>query len=441
MNRPQTPSQVNTGTLGDIQALLTRVRDAKLLAVLNLIERNPLRCEFEALVQQARPRLRILRPARPLTLPRILVLPFEDCLDTGPDPKASTGIIQRGTLPVILRIATEPFDAEEKRQLQAVCDQATFNERQIVLTLGERIWPRAADALTKAGGASSRLGTAGAPANQIATAATMLRVAAPFVRGVLDLPPRPLPQLNEQQIRGLFTILAAMEKTIPGSAAIGFRALVARSAQPGQLLALITKQDLPLDTSAKFALQNDVAAVCIGQVCRETRQLSLTEGRDLGSLVEAALLNVARVTSLRALGLKNHAAALDRAYREIGAVVEKAAAEAANSVSIRDYLAGLANGQALSDRNGCVAAEANARELGKLRLIARDIGIEPTVRHAVNDVVTAVAKATEQGIGELAKTGHPPSDTRRLLIQQARMVELLLGSREASALLRSLRVR
>jgi len=429
--------------LRELGSSLAQVRDGQLLQVLALLERHPQRDRFEPLIAPARPRLRRLLPPRPLSLRRLLVLPFEDLLGGGAPGdgnggRAAPGTIDRATLPTILELTEAALPPPLRQGLLAEAAQASFADLPTVLALGARVWPVAATALARYRPQQAVPVAASSAESQLGLAAVMLAIAEPWQRLLQPLPPRPMPRLEESSARELVRTLAALEGQVRGAAAVGLRALMARSADPAQWLTLANGADLALEPRLKAQLQSALVSEQVGWLGHQAGAIPVPGDQGLGATVAAAHLCSARLESLKRLGSALHAKALESARRQIAASINQAVAAPSATAPLQSLLAAASGGRVAESAEAADQVERQARDLIKLRLIARDLGADQEIRRTLSDLSDTITQAARDGMAQLAQAGASPGEARRLAIQQARLLEILLGPAEATALYRSL---
>jgi hypothetical protein len=124
---------------------LASAPDAKLGRIVGMLDSLGDRGAADALLDAARPRLRDLRPARPLRFTRLLALPFEPVLVPTEAWDGGATTMPRGALTPIgaaLHAALGPV-AEE---IETAALGRTMADTALVTRLGARLWPLAARA-------------------------------------------------------------------------------------------------------------------------------------------------------------------------------------------------------------------------------------------------------------------------------------------------------
>jgi hypothetical protein len=123
--------------------LLAAVDDGKLRQVVRLLEASGRRCSLEPALAAMRPRLRQLRPKRPLTLPRLLTVPFEAALERGPE-LGWPFVIGRARLAEWHRLMIEGLDEATRNAALAAIEGRASDDHAAILAAGRIVWPEAA---------------------------------------------------------------------------------------------------------------------------------------------------------------------------------------------------------------------------------------------------------------------------------------------------------
>lgn len=124
---------------------LAAASDEALSRAVAVFDSLPQRREADRLLDAARPRLRRLRPPRPITLPRLLFLPLDGVIDDAKDWKRAPGRLPRSAL---LPIAAAVRSAIGPRAdaIEAEFAGATFSDYNTITHAGGRLWQAAAEA-------------------------------------------------------------------------------------------------------------------------------------------------------------------------------------------------------------------------------------------------------------------------------------------------------
>jgi hypothetical protein len=176
-----------------------------------------------------RPRLRKLRPIRPLTLSRLLTVPFEANLArrTGHEwPFA----ISRKRLGDWHDVIIAGFDPVDRNAAQALIEGRAADDQDAIITAGRRVWPNAARLLATEPPANEQ------PAEESARlwAADLSSIAVELVPLLWRLPPR-LVGLDAEEQEVVVEILALAAAGPPDRLGLVAMALLQRAVQPAFL--------------------------------------------------------------------------------------------------------------------------------------------------------------------------------------------------------------
>lgn len=132
--------------LRELGRAAAQASDRQLIKLIGVLERLPQSFETEALLAPVRPRLRSLRPARPLSLARLLFLPLDPLLLAPADWRGSLQRVPRTAIMPLVAVVrgAEPALAAE---VEARTRGQTVTNLGLCTELGDRLWPAAAAAL------------------------------------------------------------------------------------------------------------------------------------------------------------------------------------------------------------------------------------------------------------------------------------------------------
>jgi hypothetical protein len=134
---------------GDLHRLRQDVLDAdnaRILRIVQVVDALPVRGEADALIAPLRSRLAVLRPARPLTLTRLLYLPLDPLIVARPHWRAGSPGIPRTLLQPLASLVTEKL-GPVAAQVQARIAGRDTSATELVAAAGAVLWPDAADVL------------------------------------------------------------------------------------------------------------------------------------------------------------------------------------------------------------------------------------------------------------------------------------------------------
>jgi hypothetical protein len=127
----------------EMRVALATAPDAKLGRIVGMLDSLTDRGAADALLEAARPRLRSIRPARPLRFTRLLSLPVEPVLVAPEDWHARADRIPRHALAPIGNAMRDVL-GDMAEDIEAEALGHTMANEALVAKLGRCLWPRAA---------------------------------------------------------------------------------------------------------------------------------------------------------------------------------------------------------------------------------------------------------------------------------------------------------
>lgn len=125
---------------------LTSASDAALGRVVQLVDTMASRTEIDSVLDSVRPRLRSLRPARPISVNRLLFMPLEGVMVAPAAWRRDSGHLPRNALAALAAV----FNGNAARLTEesaAACHGHTFDQTAEVGQIGRQIWQAAAKAM------------------------------------------------------------------------------------------------------------------------------------------------------------------------------------------------------------------------------------------------------------------------------------------------------
>lgn len=378
--------------------------DALLAKVVAVFDGLADRREADALLDAARPRLRRLRPPRPITFARLLFLPLDGVIVEARAWRRQDGVLPRSALPPLAAAIRAAIGAEA-----AAVDAATagrsFADHAAIDAGGRRLWRAAARA---APGLPEPPGWAGAGlgaedfGQAIALAGGMWRVADPLWAALAAAAAGPPEDLARAAL-----LAAAAEG--PRTLAAALATLLLKAARPGAVAAIAAALPGAPPALADRALDDWLAA------CRP--EIPAADPRAAARLAEAFLEAMDDLED-SALGRRaerrRHIAALRRQAAE-------ACRDAFAEIAAGALLDPLEAARGAADDATVQAMEATARDLRRLERAGRALG-------AAAAFDATLRRVTDRLAALRAAPGANPADA-------ARLVEILAGAEAALRLL------
>ncbi len=387
---------------------LQLVDDKKLRDVVRVLESTRERGAVEPILAALRPRLRRLRPERPLTLQRLLTVPLEAALVTGRDG-AWSFVVDRSRLGelhevTLARLAPGLAAALEKALLGRLA-----HETEAILEHGRSFWPAAAEALA-ATAADEAL-----PERLVVEqrrAADLLATASELVPLLARLP-RPLQFLEDGEKELLADILALALGGSDDRCGTVLTLLLRSTKRPAALVDDLLAAVEPVDRNRLRPL--------IDRILAEHRATLDSLLDDVADRPEAPVAQVAEAVERVAEAVDDEAAAAAELGRRAGVV-----AETRYLAAIQDLTAmrPLPAGDTAAVLAGVRDRETMARAVAKLGRAAGRLVRGEAIERATGDAVNALVDSVRDLAGEATPEAH---------VRIARLIEILAGSDRAWA--------
>jgi len=257
--------------LRELQHAARQATDGQLVRLANTLDDLPQRAIAEGVMDAVRPRLRHLRPARPLTLARLLFLPLDPLLSAPREWRPGQGLVPRSAiLPIAehLRVVEAALVAVLEPRIAG----AKLTDSVLAAEQGALLWPAAAKALPPK--PPEGWEEAGLPAQHFAEViricATLWRHGPVLWRLRMAGPDGP----PEASLRPAFRVIAAES---PEAVELCLGALLPFAAQPARMVAVVAGLNQAFAPPAERALDRYLSGVTPG-----------LEGADLDVMADAA---------------------------------------------------------------------------------------------------------------------------------------------------------
>ena len=404
---------------------MSSASNEQLVRVVGLIDSLDRRGAVDQLLAPVRQRLALLRPPRPITLGRVMILPFEDLLVAGGEAWPGRLCFSRAHLAWLVEQVTSELPADLTGRLRAMAAEHSMIAGEVVRAIGAELWPAAA-ATAEARLVQGHIDPA--VRQQLAAVTPLMALGPQLVPVIWRLPARPMGPLGRS---GLGPFLDAVRlATTLGEAAVQsvLELLLTRAASPLVVLEPLRTAELSMSHRAREAMLAQLVHRRIADMSEAASRLAAahTAGRrpDAGSLLRL-------VGDLDVLESKWFVPAEQRVrLGEIRSTVSAFIGGGIESVvqeEILGPLEALAQGGTLSDE-GVEHLEETARHTRRLSVAGAKLGLAATADALLGRFLPACQEAVRAG-----RAG------RRALLDQIRVVEILFGSDAAARLYDELR--
>lgn len=289
----------------ELSRTLDTASSQALIRIMEYIDRLPSRKNVEDAVSRVRDRLAQVRPPRPLTVKRVLVLPFEDLIvDGGPAAAGASWVVPRQTLSQFHAAILTGLPDKVLRETELMARDRTMDDLAAVHQIGRRVWADAARILrSRAEPTPDRRGT-GLPARTAADAdagagtlsglALILDHAEEITTALERLPSKPMGMLREHQRA---TAIGLLRSALAGGGNL-FRTclsiLVRRSLHPSDIMTLVVENLPDLTADQRDGALSEVGGECLRDIGRLNDHLESLGPRSLlttaDSVVKVACL-------------------------------------------------------------------------------------------------------------------------------------------------------
>jgi len=383
---------------------LAAAPDAVLAKVVAVFDGLSDRREADALLDAARPRLRRLRPPRPITFARLLFLPLDGVIVDARAWRRREGTLPRSAIPPLAAAVRDAIGAEAAA-VEAASAGRSFADHAAIDAGGRRLWraaARAAPALALPPGWAEAGLSAEDFRQAIALAGGVWRVADPLWAALAVATVGPPEDLARAALQA-----AAAEG--PAILAAALATLLLKAARPGSVAAVAA--GLP---GAPPSLADRALAHWLEE-CRPEIPAAAPEA---AARMAEAFLEAMDDLEATPLGRRpEHRQRIAALRREAAEACRGTFAEAAATA----VLAPLAAAGGAPDDATIAAIESTARQLRRLERAGRALGAAPAFDAALRQVTDRLAALR-------ATPGANPADAVRL-------VEILAGPEAALRLL------
>jgi hypothetical protein len=417
---------------------LSGADDQTLVKIVSVVDRLARRGSLDRLLAQHRLRLAVIRPPRPMTLGRLLVLPFEELL-VGPD-HWSPGLMRvpRDRLARLIALTFERLPQGLEETLRRRLDGRTMDDAALALEIGREFWPAAALAVrrTLEHGRQTRDPEIRELQVPLRIAEQLLPVAEAVVTTVWALPPKPMLALDDAASERIADLLGRAAAEGRDCFQLVAELLVTRSELPLSIIRPVLAGAFDWGTRERHQAATMIAEACQNDMVRLYRGLAAspaaTEPRHLVAPLQAIVSNVESLQEVAAEVRFDHRA-LRRLKAEVFELIQARLGVALEHGLLEPF-------SRLGDPSAAVdwrELEQNAAAVANMRLMARRIGLATKIDFLFTKALDRyrdllVAAATAAG-GE--------AWLQPLAMDRLRLIELVFGSRAAMQVLERLRQR
>ena len=376
--------------------------DEQLLQVVGLIDTLDRRGPVDQLLAPVRGRLALLRPPRPITLGRVLILPFEDLLVHEAEAWPGRRCFARARLARLVEQVAQALPAATLSRLRSRAEGHSMIAGEVVRDLGGILWPAATEV------AEAQLaGDALEPAlrEQLAGVAPLLALGPTLVPAIWQLPPRPMGPLARPSVERMLTTVRSAVPLGENAVQSVLELMLVRSASPLVVLEPLRGADIGLAPRARDAALAQLVRRRIGDMRETAARLATPPGGCASSA--AALLRL--VADLDTLEGKWPVSPEDRAA--LGAIRGSASAFVGIGIDnavrgeILAHLERLAHPDSLDDE-GVERLEETARHTRRLGIAGAKLGLAASADALLERFLPTIQQAIRRRPPEQQRAGR-----------------------------------
>ena len=393
--------RASEATFGEAAKLLEEIRDLP---------------GVQQVLDHVRPRLVKVRPRRKPNLQRLFYLPLEDLMADASQP--NNGLLPRHLPAVVWRHVVQAGDDETRKSLEAALRRTKIDDHQGQRAIARRLWPWVATVLAAlvADPAKAKrvLGPDAGLADELAEIAALCQVADAVETLKADLPARPVPTLNDEQMGLVRRVVAKAAAGDPERTYALVLTVMVRMAKPLDFLKSFMGMTLGLSAADRALVHDRLSRLIVSDVSDRARRLAIAERHDLIGIADGARALVMGVAAAEKL-LKNDPDTR-RQLREARKTAETAVTQLVDDATGKlDTAIPLG---AKAPHETLVETENNILALRKCQTFAFQLGLDRIVTGALAKIVTDVRRQVEALFERIAGRAG------RLLDRGAAMLEL-----------------
>jgi hypothetical protein len=411
---------------------MSNTSDEQLLRVVGLIDTLDRRGPVDRLLDPVRDRLAMLRPPRPVSLGRVLVLPFEDLLVAEHEVWPGRRCFSRAHVAGLIEHVTARLPGATLAELRRRAEGHSMISAEAVREIGAALWPAAAALLAEetSGEKVPPLdGALAAPeaARQVAGIAPLLALAPTLVPTVWQLPPRPMAALARPALDRLLEMLRAASRLGQEALFSLLELLLARAASPLVVLEPLRGADIGLPARERDSVLGELVRRRIADMRETAARLGAPTAQGGGRPSTAPLLRL--VADLDALDGKWPVSIVDKGSlaevrKTVSAYVDTGIETAVKQGILTRF--GVLGRPGEADDDSVERLEETARHTRRLGIAGARLGLAATPESLLSPFIEPFREAVHaRGEATPAAAAHaaPPG-----LLDQMRIVEILFGA-------------
>lgn len=424
----------------EVQESLRQATDQQLVRVMQFIDRLPSRRQVEDLVALVRPRLALVRPARPLTVRRVLTLPLEDLLADVAVGEEARWLIPREVLAPMHRIVLRTVPHHVLSDLETMAGNGTMDNRDTVLDIGQTIWTAGAAALRgfllHGTGADAIGGPLTAEQRLCLDGIAQILENAADITMLLDqLPPKPMGRLRDDERGAALSLLYAMRHVSDVLFRYCYAMLMRRSSEPSEIFELVLENDFEMPTEQRDRILAEAARDCLYEIDTMNDEVAVQGDRSAVSVADTTQRMVSLIESL-----ENAPSAVRIDAKRLSSTKARASQTIVNSFEstmdgeMRRAVADLAARFDSSD-DDVANAEAIARSARKIELAGARLGVGNRLEGILNRELERYRGLI---LAKLRTVKGTPETRAAAIMDEVRLIEIVFGADAALTILQEM---
>ncbi len=381
--------------------------------------------EIRKLMDKARPRLRELKPPRPITLTRLFCRPFEDLLHSSGSEIAES--IPRSEIEPCWHLLTHRDDAGLK-QLAAELAVIPPSEPRQLLEFTERFWQYASRVLAECMAADEGTRHLRLIADTLAAAQTIEAYKS-------AVPTKPLGRLGDVEsahVAECRRSLIEQSKSVEGFLLV----VAARLETPAELLDFLNRAEIAVAAPTWRKL----SAFSISTIEEQARNFERNGGSARpDDLTRTADRLIAALAATQKVLDATGRTALERSTNGVTKMVREVLDGKVIDAVFGAIEAALPNTPGEPDVDALVAAESYARALRRSRRVARLLGLDARVATMTDSVRRRCEAYVARTLMKMPTAADEREATMAGIYRSIRLVELAVGPQEATQLMMTVR--
>lgn len=424
------------GAEAAFQALAAQLHgadDRTLLKLVAVVDQLARRGSLDRLLDEHRARLAVIRPPRPMTLGRLVVLPLEELLVDGASWTPGMLRVPRDRLRRLIDLLLEGLDPELRRGAATRLAGRSMHDSTLALEVGREVWPAvalAAEAIL-AQGRQTRETEIRELLTPLRIVQNLMPVAEPLMTTLWSLPAKPMLALDPAGRARIDMLLGLASARGRDCFLLTAELLAGRTELPLAIIEAVLDGELEFGDRERQQAAAMIAEACQAEMARIFRSIShLPTEAGPAALVGPLRTLVANLESLQEVAgrVKFDHRELRRLKAEVFTLIETRLETSLGGAQLHTF-------EELDDDASDSAwrqLELHATAAAHMRLMAKRIGLATRIDFVFSRALERFRAILEDGAG-------PDGRIDGVTMDRIRIIELLFDSRSAMQAMTRLR--